>query len=293
MIPLVSTLCQGPLGVAQLPRLWWKNRLHQAGQLDGDYPFCSSGLDQYVLGVLRLDPDRALRFLGDQRPTYLQFEEWVAAEGSYEAPRIARWNKSLVQRTHYIPAKIDETYRDIGWSLEETTEVSAVLLNCLQDWSLFHGRVFAPDALGLSEPVAPTLSSIDRGPLGICQLPRTWLKTCLRAKGLLHLDYPDCAEGSLDQRCLQTLQVDQDAALGFLRTEMPTYLAFEGWVRQEGTIEEEAVAAFNQRLLERDHIAAKQAEIHATLQRPPTWTSGVLLNHLEDWHYAHEGLAAE
>ena len=113
--------------------------------------------------------------------------------------------------------------------------------------------------------------------------PRAWL----------HLDYPDCAEGSLDQRCLQILQVDQDAALAFLREEMPTYLAFEDWVRREGTIEieKETVAAFNQLLLEREHIAAKQAEIHATLQRPPTWTSGVLLNHLEDWHYAHEGLS--
>ena len=62
MIPLVSTLCQGPLGVAQLPRLWWKNLLHQAGQLDEDYPFCSGGLDKYVLEVLRLDQDSALKF---------------------------------------------------------------------------------------------------------------------------------------------------------------------------------------------------------------------------------------
>ena len=214
----------------------------------------------------------------------------MTAEGTHEDARISRWNESLVPRTHYRPDKIDETYGDIGWSPEETTEVSAVLLNCLQDWHLFHGRVFAPGALGLPAPVAPTLSSLDRGPLGICQLPRTWLKTCLRAKGLLHPDYPDCAEGSLDQRCLQTLQVDQDAALIFLRQTLPTYLEFEAWVRRQGTVEEEAVAAFNQRLLEREHIAAKQAEIHATLQRPPTWTSGVLLNHLEDWHYAHQGL---
>ncbi|MDE2809001.1 MAG: DUF5069 domain-containing protein, partial [Gemmatimonadota bacterium] len=100
MIPLVSTLCQGPLGVAQLPRLWWKNLLHQAGQLDEDYPFCSGGLDKYVLEVLRLDQDRTLQFLWDQRPNYLQFEEWVTAEGTYEPNRIARWNKSLVPRTH-------------------------------------------------------------------------------------------------------------------------------------------------------------------------------------------------
>ena len=110
MIPLVSTLCQGPLGVAQLPRLWWKNLLHQAGQLDEDYPFCSGGLDKYVLEVLRIDQDSALRFLWDQRPTYLQFEEWVTAEGTHEDARISRWNESLVPRTHYMPAKIDETY---------------------------------------------------------------------------------------------------------------------------------------------------------------------------------------
>ena len=89
--------------------------------------------------------------------------------------RIARWNESLVPRTHYRPDKIDETYGDIGWSPEETTEVSAVLLNCLQDWHLFHSRVFArvltPDASGLPGPVAPTLSSIDRGPVG--HLPTT------------------------------------------------------------------------------------------------------------------------
>ena len=210
MIPLVSTLCQGPLGVAQLPRLWWKNLLHQAGQLDEDYPFCSGGLDKYVLEVLRIDQDSALQlFVG---PTAYQPRiRGVGNRRRYVRGPIAsragtsRW----CRRTHYRPDKIDETYGDIGWSPEETTEVSAVLLNCLQDWHLFHGRVFArvltPDAPGLPGPVAPTLSSIDRGPLGICQLPRTWLKTCLRARGWLHLDYPDCAEGSLDQRCLADL----------------------------------------------------------------------------------------
>ena len=105
MIPLVSTLCQGPLGVAQLPRLWWKNLLHQAGQLDADYPFCSGGLDKYVLEVLRLDQDRALNFLWDQRPTYLQFEEWVTAEGTHEDTRIARWNKSLVSAHPLCPGQ--------------------------------------------------------------------------------------------------------------------------------------------------------------------------------------------
>ena len=61
---------------------------------------------------------------------------------------------------------------------------------------------------------------------------------------------------------------------------------------REGTIEPDAVTAFNQLLLEREHIPAKLEDIHGTLNRPNdgTWTSGVLLNHLEDWKYAHTTL---
>ena len=149
-----------------------------------------------MLEVLHIDQDSTLQFLWDQRPTYLQFEEWVTAEGTHEDARIARWNKSLVPRTHYRPDKIDETYGDIGWSPEETTEVSAVLLNCLQDWHLFHRRVFAPGASGLpgSRSSYPQQHR-PRATLGICQLPRTWLKTCLRAKGLAASRLPRLRRG--------------------------------------------------------------------------------------------------
>ena len=63
MIPLVSTLCEGPLGVTHLPRFWWKNLLHQAGELDEAYPYCSGGLDTHVLGVLKLDKEQTLQHL--------------------------------------------------------------------------------------------------------------------------------------------------------------------------------------------------------------------------------------
>ena len=269
MIPLVSTLCKGPLGVAQLPRLWWKNLLHQAGRLDPGYPFAAAASTSTCWRCCASTRTAPCSSCGTSALPTCSSRSGRAAEGSWDSARVERWNKALAQRPHHIPEKIDETYGDIGWPQEEVTEVSAVLLNCLQDWKLFHRQVFAPGAGGLPGPVAPTLSSIDRGPLGICQLPRTWLKTCLRAKGLLHPDYPDCAEGSLDQRCLRTLQVDEDAALAFLRGEMPDYLEFEDWVRREGVVEEGAVAAFNRRLLEREHIASKQAEIHAALAASP------------------------
>ncbi len=287
MIPLISTLCKGPLGAAQLPRLWWKNLLHATGQLDADYPHCTGGLDLNVIELLQLDQAPTLAYLREEKPNYLQFEVWVEANGSVHATHIERWNKSLATRTHWTLAKIDETYGDIGFDKDRETEVSGVLLNCLQDWQLF-SRSDLGD--GLRAIMPPMLSSIDQGPLGICQLPRTWLKVCLRAKGLLHTDYPDCAEGSLDQRCINTLQLDQDKTLAYLRDELPSYLAFEDWVRREGTIANEAIAEFNERLLKREHGAAKLEDIHATLGRPQTWTAGVLLNNLEDWHYGYNAL---
>jgi len=287
MIPLISTLCKGPLGVAQLPRLWWKNLLYATDQLDAGYPHCTGGLDLNVIELLQLDQEQTLAYLHGEKPNYLQFEAWVEANGRVHPQHMERWSKSLVARTHWTVAKIDETYGDIGFDKDRETEVSGVLLNCLQDWQLFHRNDLHGD-LGASMP--PVLSSIDQGPLGICQLPRTWLKTCLRAKGLLHDDYPDCAEGSLDQRCLHALALDEEKALAYLRAELPTYLEFEGWVRREGTIGADAIAAFNERLLKREHIPAKLEDIHATLGRAQTWTAGVLLNNLEDWHYAHAAL---
>ena len=112
MIPLVSSLCEGPLGVAHLPRIWWKNILHQAGELDEAYPHCSGGLDARVLEVLKLDKEQTLQHLFEQKPDYLQFEAWVEEHGTVHGPSIERWNAALRSRTHYIPGKIDETGPD-------------------------------------------------------------------------------------------------------------------------------------------------------------------------------------
>ncbi len=290
MIPLISTLCKGPLDIAQLPRFWWKNLLHQAGQLNADYPHNSGALDQWLVDILGLDIDQTQAYLWNEKPDYLQFENWIQAHGTIDRPTIERWNKALVTRTHTKPNKIDETYADIGYEKNDSTEVGAVLLNCLQDWQLYYHNDL--NGSGLSTPFPPLLSSTDLGPLGVCQLARTWLKTCLRSNDLLHPDYPDCADGSLDQRCINTLQLDQDETLAYLRDNLPTYLEFEAWVREKASIDTAAIAEFNERLTSREHIPAKLEDIHGTLHRPNdgTWTSGVLLNHLEDWKYAHTTL---
>lgn len=292
MIPLISSMCQGPLGVCQLPRFWWKTLLRQAGLLDPEYPDCSRGLDIWLLNALELDRDQTLAYLRSEMPGYLQFEAWVLEQkgGALEPHAVARYNDALARRVHVDPGKITETYDDIGWGYG-VTHVSAVLLNCLQDWQLFHRRDLKGKGADLSGPAIPLISSVDRGPLGVCQLPRTWLKVVLAAKGLLHPEYPDCG-GGLDARVLQMLGLDQEATLAHLRDELPDYLHFESWVSQHGALASEAIEAWNQSIGDRLHSADVQTRIAATVGIDATSApeSAVTLNHIEDWHLVHQRL---
>jgi len=294
MIPLISSMCQGPLGVCQLPRFWWKALLRHAGQLDSGYPDCSGGLDIWLLRALGLDREETLGYLRSDMPGYLQFEAWVLEQkgGALDPHAVVRYNVAVARRVHVDPGKIIETYEDIGWGYG-VTHTSAVLLNCLQDWQLCHRRDLVGEEADLRAPAVPLISSIDRGPLGVCQLPRTWLKVVLAARGLLHPEYPDCG-GGLDARVLQVLGLEQEATLAYMRTELPDYLPFEAWVRQHGTLAPESIEAWNQSIADRVHNEDVRARIAATVgvAADSAPQSAVTLNHIEDWHLAHQELTA-
>jgi len=164
-------------------------------------------------------------------------------------------------------------------------------LNALQDWQLFHKRDLIGGESNLTAPTVPLISSIDQGPLGVCQLPRTWLKVVLKTKGLLHPEYPECG-GGLDARVLEVLQLDREETVAHLRSEMPDYLEFEKWVEKTGKLEAGAVAEWNRSIAERVHNEQKIADIHATIGREDdgSLTSAVILNQVEDWHLAHREL---
>ena len=292
MIPLISSMCEGPLGVCQLPRFWWKSLLRRDGLLDEEYPDCSSGLDIWLLRALGLDKEETLGYLRAEMPTYLEFEQWLLAQKGNELDpfAVARYNDGIERRVHVDPAKIVETYDDIGWGYE-VTHTSAVLLNALQDWQLFHRRDLVGASSNLEARAVPLISSIDCGPLGVCQLPRTWLKVVLGAKGRLHPEYPDCS-GGLDARVLEALRLDQEETLTYLRQALPDYLQFETWVRANGALEPGRIQEWNHAVLERVHKDDIRQRILATLERDDdgTLTSAVVLNHIEDWHLAHEVL---
>ena len=292
MIPLISSLAYGPLGACQLPRTWWKVLTRNAGILDDEYPDFSDGLDRRVLEVLALDRETTLAYLRENMPSYLDFEAWILEQkddtfwGFEQQDAIVRWNAFIRARRHRSPDKLEETYTDTGLPRDAGID-SATVLNSLQDWQLFYKR----DLSKLSGSIVPLVATIDFGPLGVRQLPRTWYKILLRAKGLLHPDYPDMTDNGLDPRVLRALNLDIDATLGYIRKNTPSYLEFEGWVLEQcgGQIPAQAVDEWNDYLCNRIHNDGKRAEIRATVGCDDL-SSAVVLNHIEDWHLSHQWL---
>ena len=295
MIPLLSSLCYGPLEVCQLPRTWWKVLLRNAGILDEEYPDVSEGLDKSVLEVLNLDRLKTLAYLREDMPGYLQFEAWVLGQndGALDRKAIDRWNESVRTRIHTRPDKLEETTGDIGIP-NDGAITSAVVLNGLQDWSLFYKRDLNGEFSALDGRVVPLISSLDYGPLNVCQLPRTWMKILLRSRNLLHPDYPDMTDYGLDPRVLRAVNIQPDDAVCFIRDNAPSYLDFEGWIlgRNDGRVDPGAVDAWNGFVRNRIHSNEKIVDIHNSLglENDGALTSAVILNHVEDWHFAHADL---
>ena len=204
------------------------------------------------------------------------------------------WNTAVRNRVHERPEKIEETYRDIGWSTSEVNVNSAVILNSVQDWQLFYKRDLDGDFSRLGNAVVPLISTLDYGRLEVCQLPRTWLKILLRARNLLHDDYPDMTAAGLDPRALAVVGIEPDKAVDFVRTNRPSYIDFEAWILEQngGQLDTKAVEEWNEFVRTRDHHEAKQKDIKSTLGRDDveSITSAAILNHIEDMHLAHQVL---
>ena len=100
----------------------------------------------------------------------------------------------------------------------------------------------------------PLIGSSEAGPLGAIHLPRLWLKVTLSASGALHDDYDECGAG-FDQMVLDGLGVDRDAALDYLKSNMPTYPQFEQWVVDQngGSIDQSVVDASNAAITGYEH----------------------------------------
>ena len=292
MVPLVSSLCYGPLGYCQVPRTWWKSLLKAYGLLDPEYPPYTQMLDHWWMEGFGINDEEMLEYVTSEKPNYLDFEKWVEETARRKPNPVGRnsWNALIETRVHR-PIKFYSITEALGLT-PETDLKSAVVLNNLEDWHYFYVRDL-PEAELLPGAAIPLISSLDYGRLGVCQLPRTWLKVILEAKGLLHSDYPGCGDG-LDAKVLKTLGLDRDATVEFLQSETPPYSVFESWVSEQkrGRIDGEAVKEWNHFIRTREHLEEKRNSILDFLGLPKdgNMTSAVVLNHVEDWEYAYREL---
>ncbi len=138
VVPLISSGVAGPLGVLHLPRLWQKASLEARSKLAVGYPGCGQGYDQMVLTALGLCRDSTLAYIASNRPSYPQFETWVAAQPGVklDAATVEGLNSSIRGYNH-----TDATRQGIltanGIPDDGKACKDAVNLNNLDDWFEF------------------------------------------------------------------------------------------------------------------------------------------------------------
>lgn len=138
--------------------------------------------------------------------------------------------------------------------------------------------------------IVPTISSATAGPLGVQHLPRLWQKASLAAVGKLHPEYPAAGAG-YDQMTLDALKIDRQAFLEFISNHKPSYVQLEEWVKTNGTLDADAIAAHNAGVDGYIHNDATRASILAEVGRADDGTikDAVNLNNLDDWALFHQG----
>jgi hypothetical protein len=142
VIPTVGSGQAGPLGAIHLPRLWQKLTLGAAGLLPEDYDLCGPGFDQMTLDALALDRQKTIDFVKNNKPTYMQFEEWVVQQngGRIDPERVRKHNEA-VRAYNHDDAKAGKMRAASG--IKEGTVKDAVTLNLVEDLDDFYRQVTA------------------------------------------------------------------------------------------------------------------------------------------------------
>jgi len=142
--------------------------------------------------------------------------------------------------------------------------------------------------------IIPNISSDIAGPLGAIHLPRLWSKLRLSAAGQLEDGYPECGAG-FDQMVLDGIGVDRDAAVAYVKDNKASYIAFEGWVKEQrgGSIPQSEIDASNAAIRGYNHDDETRGSIlsAAGLSDDGSILDAVNLNNLDDWTELHNALS--
>jgi hypothetical protein len=137
-IPLISSQSTGPLGAAHLPRLWTKLTLGYTDQLAEGWDHCGTGFDQMTISNLGLDREKVMEFVRTHKPTYVQFEDYVVANGKTDPETIRKHNASIHGYDH-SPELAKEMRGAMGLKSDRVND--AVTLNSLEDLHELHKQV--------------------------------------------------------------------------------------------------------------------------------------------------------
>ncbi|MBV8066911.1 MAG: DUF5069 domain-containing protein [Candidatus Eremiobacteraeota bacterium] len=138
VVPLVSSGTAGPLGAVHLPRLWLKLSLAAVDALPEGYDECGTGFDAMTLSALGLERQKTIDFIRQKKPTYMEFEEWVVANGKTDKATIERHNAAVRGYNHS-----DETgHKMRGASkIKDSSVKDAVSLNMVDDLDEIHRQL--------------------------------------------------------------------------------------------------------------------------------------------------------
>jgi hypothetical protein len=285
-VPLTGSMADGPLGLVHLPRMWQKGLLKTVGVLPGDYVFAERGFDQRLMEGVGIDANAFVSFL-QTLPSYLETEAWVRKNAT-SLENIAATNDGIVTRS-MSPEGSGKLRAATG--ITDATFDNGARLNNLDDLQSLHAYVVAHRGQQV-EPIIPAICGLLTGPLGILHLPRLWGKAVIKAIGALPEGYHS-GSGPLDEQLAEAMGMDLAASVRYTNAEMPTYIAYEGWVRKNATLDPAKIAEWNERMKTRqkreEMATAERAEVGLTDSNE---RGGRLLNDLVDWHLLHQQITA-
>ena len=135
VVPSISSGTAGPLGALHLPRMWLKISLASVDALPEGYDECGAGFDAMTLNALGLDRQKTIDFIRQNHPTYMEFEEWVVANGKTDKATIDRHNAAIAGYNH--GDALAQQMRDSS-KIKDSSIKDAVSLNTIEDLDEIH-----------------------------------------------------------------------------------------------------------------------------------------------------------
>jgi len=141
IVPAISSLGTGPLGLLHLPRLWGKAIIKAGAALPEGFHSGSGPLDVQLAEAIGMDLAASVRYVNAELPPYLVYEQWVRANAtSLDAATLTAWNERMRTRDK-PPAMAAEERAMLG--ITDPSIGGSALLNDLIDWHLWHAEIAA------------------------------------------------------------------------------------------------------------------------------------------------------